>query len=345
MGGTKGGFILFIYQGDFFYKYILSSTKTNINSLKQEEVHNSYSLMYKSKQNGVREIHCLNKDSELHVLQKKLLFRFLESVPLSESCYGFVKGKSYFNFLSEHTYPQDEIRHFLKIDIKDFFRSISSEKVAQSLNHYIKTDSNEENLEILRIINRIVTLDGYLPQGAVTSPCISNIVFRRIDIRLLKYCEKFNVKYTRYADDLLFSSESTIVLKAFFLNTLKKILKEHHFDINFKKIRKSSQEIRFNGYVVGNHIRLSRKKTASLNRVLYICDNETDKYKILSNLEETKRNNDRHFYTIESLVRYLNGHRSFLIGFKKFQKDTTKISKINLQIKKIEKSVLQLSYL
>ncbi|MGH2318611.1 reverse transcriptase family protein [Planococcus sp. SE5232] len=336
---------MFIYQGDFFYKYILSTTKNNTKLLKQEEVSNAYSLMHKPKRNGVRKIQCLKKDTELYVLQKKLLHRFLESIPLSESCYGFVKGRSYFDFLNKHTYPKDEVRHFLKVDIKDFFHSISSDKVAQSLSHYIKTDSIEENREILRTINRIVTLDSSLPQGAVTSPCLSNIVFRRIDIRLLKYCERFNVKYTRYADDLLFSSESNVVLKAFFLNTLKKILKENHFDINFMKVRKSSQEIRFNGYVVGDQIRLSRKKTASLNRVLYICDNETTAPKILSSLKTSEGNNDRHFYTIESLIRYLNGHRSFLIGFKRFQKDKIRNSKVNNQIKNIEKSVLQLSQL
>ena len=336
---------MFIYQGDYFYKYTLNTSKAKLNLIIDKDISDSYRLQEISKKNGVRLLHCMNKNSNLYKLQKNLLKRFLEDIPLSEDCYGFVKGKSYFDFLNKHTYSDRSSRNFLKIDIKDFFQSVSSEEIKQSLSQYIKTESVEVDKEILNYINRIVTINGVLPQGAVSSPTISNIVFRRIDIRFIKYCDKLNVKYSRYADDILFSSESNIVLKAFFLNTITKILRENNFEVNFLKVKKSSDEIRFNGYIIGKEVRLSRKKNALLNRVLYICENEQLKKQLLINLQKYNSGRDREFYSIESVIKFLNGYRSFLINLLRIQTNNIKRSKMKIQLKRIEKSAFELSKL
>ncbi len=139
----------------------------------------------------------------------------------------------------------------------------------------------------------VCLLDNKLPQGAITSPAISNISFVRTDQRILKYCQSFtsvyvsskkyteNIVYTRYADDLLFSSDILDFSKErFFLGMIRKILKESGFVTNEKKTHFGYREISLSGYVLSQNIHLSRKKLYSINKVIHYfgkTDNYTNK--------------------------------------------------------------------
>ena len=92
------------------------------------------------------------------------------------------------------------------MDIKDFFPSITSEIIKDTFSHLLSFDTDEEKEKILELISEICTYEGVLPQGVPTSPVISNIVMTRIDQRITKYCQILGITYTRYADDMLFSS-------------------------------------------------------------------------------------------------------------------------------------------
>ena len=87
----------------------------------------------------------------------------------------------------------------LTIDLKDFFSSIkqnSIEKIFLEMG-YSKLISN--------LLSKLCTRDDCLPQGAPTSPCLSNIFFIPLDNEISKYCNNSKIRYTRYADDLSFS--------------------------------------------------------------------------------------------------------------------------------------------
>lgn len=75
-----------------------------------------------------------------------------------------------------------------------------------------------------KIINRlyeIMTVEDKVVQGAVTSPTLSNLVFRELDIRIERYCQKIGVIYTRYADDMLFSCKTNLIHKNKFINVIR----------------------------------------------------------------------------------------------------------------------------
>ena len=93
----------------------------------------------------------------------------------------------------------------------------------------------------------ITTLNNHAIQGAITSPAISNIIFRSLDIRIEKYCEKIGVHYTRYADDMLFSSESSYIHSYKFTNAIQAIISDKGFYLNRKKTLKCENEISLNG--------------------------------------------------------------------------------------------------
>ena len=73
-----------------------------------------------------------------------------------------------------------------------------------------------------------------LPHGAVTSAYLANLICRRLDFRIAGYCNKRDIVYTRYADDMFFSSDNMHVLKSIY-GMIKKILKDEGFITNKNK--------------------------------------------------------------------------------------------------------------
>ena len=101
--------------------------------------------------------------------------------------------------------------HMLKVDIEDFFGSCTPGMVIEAL------EKLDPAVWFLRLVSRLCFLSRGLPQGAPSSPMLSNIVARELDYRLAGLCKKFRAQfrtkksqeivYTRYADDLTFSSD------------------------------------------------------------------------------------------------------------------------------------------
>lgn len=87
----------------------------------------------------------------------------------------------------------------LTLDLKDFFPSIKTENVELIFRSF------GYSVLISNLLSKLCTRDGCLPQGAPTSPYLSNIFFKSADDLIIKYCLDNNIRYTRYADDLSFS--------------------------------------------------------------------------------------------------------------------------------------------
>ena len=92
------------------------------------------------------------------------------------------------------------------------------------------------------ILTNICTLDGSLPQGAVTSPCLANLVCYKMDIRIAGYCNKRDITYTRYADDLVFSCDNRDMLRKIY-GMIKKIVEDEGFVVDEKKTRFLSPKV------------------------------------------------------------------------------------------------------
>lgn len=161
-------------------------------------------------------------------VQRWIAQNILAHVPAHACSVAFSKGDSLFKAVEPHC----SAKWLVKLDIRNFFESISEASI------YLKLQSlGFESLvafEIARLCTRLVdneihrkdrglnnfkhlspyiiaqytqTQQGHLPQGAPTSPMLANLVCRTLDERLLAVAERADVRYTRYADDMTFSSD------------------------------------------------------------------------------------------------------------------------------------------
>ncbi len=111
-----------------------------------------------------------------------------------------------------------------------------------------------------------------LPQGAPTSPIISNFICDRLDRRLLGLAKRFNVRYTRYADDMTFSSMHNVYQDdSEFIVEMRKIITDQHFEINSKKTRLQKRGYRqeVTGVIVNDKTNVNRGYIKQLRAMLY----------------------------------------------------------------------------
>jgi hypothetical protein len=305
---------------DSFCNAIWEETFQKINGSYDKSDYASFTI---PKKGGHRTITYLKKDSSLYNLQKKLLHNYLNKLTFPTCVHGFRLKESYQSYLAPHIAS----KYFLRLDIKDFFSSLSTEYISKELKRYISLSTDNDTEEIINLVVDLVTLEGTLPQGASTSPAVSNIVMARFDQRILKYCQALDITYTRYADDLLFSSNKfDFSQKKWFIKKIKHILADAKLRINYSKIKVSKYELSLNGYVIAsNEIRLSRKR---LSDIRHILSRMNQNYEILQTQGESvflsrinsltllHRNLTAYpFETLFLLIQYLCGYRAFLISW------------------------------
>lgn len=341
-----------ITEYDYFFNSILKSTEKEVAEvLTTDEKNNYYKNYFEiSKKNGKRKIYAINKDSKIYGLQKNLSKNFLDNIMLANDVYGFVKRYSYLDYLGRHTSFSEDY-YYIRLDIEDFFGTISYVLVRDVLSYYVEineTLSDEKNEDILNYILEIVLYNKKVVQGAITSPAISNIVFRQLDLRIQKYCHKLDIVYTRYADDMLFSSSNNKVHSKLFLQRISEIIGSKGFKLNYSKIVRGKKEISLNGYVVGRDIRISRKKLRNISRILFSLEssnlkrNNLDLEKLNNKIMEETRSEGTTFGNSFELINYLAGQRAFIISvLKKTENEGFKIKASEL-VRKIEGCILDI---
>ncbi len=213
--------------------------------------------------------------------QKWILENILEKIQLHEAAHGFrLKHSIVTN--AEHHVGKEVI---INIDLKDFFPSISYRRVkglfksfgysetASTIFGLICTEPKIKEVEVNGKIEFLLSwTQRYLPQGAPTSPAITNVLCRRLDRRLHSMAKQYGFDYTRYADDLTFSAsgESLDNICNIFQNT-RFIVEQEDFEINEQKtrvIRKFRQQ-EVTGIVVNEKLNISREKLKNFRAVLY----------------------------------------------------------------------------
>jgi RNA-directed DNA polymerase len=176
----------------------------------------------------------------LKVVQRWILLNILYRRPLPALVTGFTPGRGLLANASFHLGQ----RYLVKIDIQDFFPSI---RFGQVENVY--RDFGFPG-RVVTLLTKLSLLDGVLPQGAPTSPCLANLVFLPCDREILALADRHRVAYSRYADDLTFSSADPI--RAEFVNAAVKVIEDRSFRINRRKLRFSGpgQRLMTTGMVV-----------------------------------------------------------------------------------------------
>lgn len=170
----------------------------------------------------------------LKVVQKWILKEILEKIFVSEQAMAFVPHK---NGLRENAERHKKNIFLLEMDITNFFGTITEQQV------YTLFCNIGYNSKVASVLANLCTYDNYLPQGAVTSPYIANLVCYHMDARINGYCSRKDIVYTRYADDLTFSSDNRTLLNKI-EKFIKYIVTDEGFTINDKKTRYLSNDVK-----------------------------------------------------------------------------------------------------
>lgn len=170
----------------------------------------------------------------LKVVQRWILKEILEKIFVSEYAMAFVPRK---NGLRENAERHKKNIFLLEMDITNFFGTITEQQV------YRLFCNIGYNGKVAGVLANLCTYDDYLPQGAVTSPYIANLVCYHMDARINGYCSRKDIVYTRYADDLTFSSNNRTLLNKV-EKFVKYIVEDEGFLINDKKTRYLSNDVK-----------------------------------------------------------------------------------------------------
>ncbi len=137
-----------------------------------------------------------------------------------------------------------------------------------------------------------------LPQGAPTSPIVSNLICDRLDRRLMGLAKRFKLKYTRYADDITFSSMHNVYQDdSEFILEMKKIITDQSFEINPKKTRLQKRGYRqeVTGVIVNDKTNVNKRYIKQLRAMLY----SIEKFGI----EKAQKDFVKHYNTDRSYVK------------------------------------------
>ena len=175
------------------------------------------------KSGGIRKIY--EPDDNLKAIQRWILRHILDRLNSSPYATAFRKGTN----LVCNTSPHANNRYFFCLDLKDFFPSIIGQKVKRIFSTIGYSD------RAAKLLTKLCTYKNFLPQGAATSPSLSNLVASKLDRRINGYVAKRNIIYTRYADDITLSSNKHYSLFKI-RDRIKSIIENEGFLINQEKV-------------------------------------------------------------------------------------------------------------
>lgn len=219
-------------------------------------------------------------------VQRKILDEILVEVPCHEAAHGFRRGRSCRSFVEPHLGRAAVLR----LDLADFFPSIGMGRVlglfrslgypagvaaalARICTHrtsepWLREGSGLEFRDLQRLRTR------HLPQGAPSSPALANLVAYRLDCRLAGLARRFDLAYSRYADDLAFSGGRNLAHHAGRIEALVgAIALEEGLLLNHRKTRlmTAGGQQRLTGVVVNRHPNIPRVDYDRLKALLYNC--------------------------------------------------------------------------
>ena len=200
--------------------------------------------------------------SPLIEVQSKILYNILYKFKQHKSCVGFTKNKSVRDGANTHLGS----KVLLTMDLSNFFNSIKLNKVYEVMDHMaykfrLKSKKKDRiEMEELHKISRLMTFKQQIPQGAPTSPALANLVAYKLDMDLYSLAIDNGCLYTRYADDLAFSSTDQKFNISTLIPKVADIVNKHSFDINYKKtkIRRPHNRMTVTGVVINDKLTVPR---------------------------------------------------------------------------------------
>lgn len=270
--------MIFMWLIDIILNFFWVVDIKKLNFLDKYDIDNfSYKTFYISKKNwGKRRIDTPNE--ELLKVQRDILRTFEKNILLPKYITAFRKHFSIRTNAKHHINK----KIIVNIDLKDFFQSVTEEKLKKM---FINLKFNPKKIDKLI---KIITYNWSLPQWAPSSWFFANLAFAGIDKIIIKILQKYdkNVSYTRYADDITFSSDNVKIVNA--IRIIENILKQYGYKINKDKIciyRKNKRQL-VTWLVVNEKVSYPKDKYFLLKAMVYnfIKNWEWDFFKIKGHL-------------------------------------------------------------
>jgi RNA-directed DNA polymerase len=226
----------------------------------------------------------------LKEIQKWILKNILNNIDPSKYSMAFIAGSS----IKDNAKYHRKQNYVLSLDIKDFFPSINTTKIYRVYKKLGYTNS------VAYLLSKLCVKEDALPQGAPTSPALSNLICWRIDLRISGYAEKHKLQYTRYADDITISGDfNPKQLVKFIIQ----VLKDDGFDVNYKKTRvlRPYQRQIVTGIVVNQNFNIERDKRKLMRQELYYIK----KFGLASHMEKKNISKDNYFEHLKGKIAYM----------------------------------------
>jgi RNA-directed DNA polymerase len=244
---------------------INSLSSRDLNYLAQTKDNRYFEFTVKKKNRNNRQINA--PDEYLKRVQQ--LLNILLQIIFEDKVHFNTNGFLYNRNIVRNAKPHIGKRFLLNIDIQDYFPTINFRRIKTVLG-LSPFDCIGDKEFIGFIIANLCVQNGKLPQGAPTSPIISNIVTQRLDRKISKLCHSQKIKYSRYADDLTFSANKNHFSDGF-LKQVENILNEEGFVINTEKTRiktlRDRQEV--TGIIVNQKLNVNRKFIKKTRTILH----------------------------------------------------------------------------
>lgn len=283
-------------------------------------VEDHYHETYIPKRDGGKR-KLLVPDYLLHTIQKNILKQILSERKVSPYAKAYFKGAK----IIENANPHVGAEKILKLDMEDFFENITYLLVYQQVfpAEYFPS-------AIRTMLAHLCCYKDYLPQGAVTSPMISNLVMKPFDEYIGKWCKGREIHYTRYCDDMTFSGDFD---EKEVKNKVRSFLQVMGFELNLKKTKvlKKYQRQSVTGIVVNEKPQVSREYRRKLGQEVYYCE----KYGIRGHLERTNQKE----YLEKGEERYLQHLMGKVNYILQINPEDLQFQEIRIKLKNIEKTL------
>lgn len=218
---------------------------------------------------------------DLKFVQSWILKNILQKCTISDYAKAYAKGRT----LKHNARFHKAQPVLVTMDIKNFFPSISINdvtKIFEDMGYF-------HNLSCF--LSHLCCFKNVLPQGAPTSPYLSNLRMITLDSKISSYTSRRKIRYTRYADDLTFSGDFN---PHYLIKDVSDLVFEEGFSINSEKTRvaRSNTRQEVTGIVVNSHMQVAKEKRKQIRQQVYYIK----KFGIDSHLE----------YINENRANYLN---------------------------------------
>ncbi|MBC6129345.1 trypsin-like serine protease [Listeria booriae] len=273
------------------------------------------------KKNG--EFRIIHSPSEkLAESQKRLASVIGHLYASNHTTHGFVAGKSIKTNAQEHVRQSS----LLNLDLADFFENISYGRVRAMFGEYFKFNYKDSST----LANLVCHPDGFLPQGAVTSPMISNIICYSLDKEINRLAKRNGCIYTRYADDLTISSKKIVfprsiahknINEGVVLNRqLESIINKNGFSVNASKTRLNTKYecLSVTGVKVNDKLNVNRvfvRRVRSILNSIEKCEGDLiSAQKIFDEKYHSRNQGSGNSPNMFEAVRGMIGHIGFIKG-------------------------------